>query len=100
MANHSRSDPDQHGNMMSSRRETRLNVLKSIGRLTSQRPKAPLRGNARVLLIRPDHIGDVLLSTPAVALLRQAMPSARLAALVGPWSAEVIRRGPPIDAVS
>jgi ADP-heptose:LPS heptosyltransferase len=86
--------------MMSSRREIRLNVLKSIGRLTSQRPEAPLRGNARVLLIRPDHIGDVLLTTPALALLRQSMPSAYLAALVGPWSADVIRRGPPINAVS
>jgi ADP-heptose:LPS heptosyltransferase len=56
--------------------------------------------DARILVIRPDHIGDVLLTTSAISLLRQAFPEGHLAALVGPWSDEVIRRGPPIDAVS
>jgi heptosyltransferase-2/heptosyltransferase-3 len=50
-----------------------------------------------VLLLRPDHIGDVLLSAPAVALLRASLPDAQLTYLVGPWSAEVARHGPPVD---
>ena len=32
---------------------------------------------------------------PAVALLRDSFPEAELTYLVGPWSAEVARRGPP-----
>jgi heptosyltransferase-2/heptosyltransferase-3 len=52
-----------------------------------------------VLLLRPDHIGDVLLSAPAVALLRASLPLAHLTYLVGPWSGEAARRGPPVDSV-
>jgi heptosyltransferase-2/heptosyltransferase-3 len=52
-----------------------------------------------VLLIRPDHVGDLLLMAPAVARLRQALPSARITYLVGPWSREVAEHGPPVDAV-
>lgn len=46
----------------------------------------------RLLLIRPDHLGDVLLTSPAVRLLREALPAAHLALMVGPWSVEVARR--------
>jgi ADP-heptose:LPS heptosyltransferase len=52
-----------------------------------------------VLLIRPDHVGDVLLTSPAVALLRESLPSAQLTYLVGPWSAAVARGGPGVDSL-
>ena len=52
-----------------------------------------------MLLLRPDHIGDVLLTSPAVALLRESLPGAHLTYLVGPWSAEVARGGPPVDSL-
>jgi heptosyltransferase-2/heptosyltransferase-3 len=52
-----------------------------------------------VLLVRPDHIGDVLLSAPAVALVRASLPSAHVTYLVGPWSREAARRGPRVDEV-
>lgn len=52
-----------------------------------------------MLLLRPDHIGDVLLGAEAVALLRASLPSARLTYLVGPWSADAARRGPSVDEV-
>jgi len=52
-----------------------------------------------VLLLRPDHIGDVLLTSPAVALVRESVPGAQLSYLVGPWSAEVARGGPPVDSL-
>jgi len=32
----------------------------------------------RVLLIRPDHLGDVLLASPAETILRAAMPDAEI----------------------
>lgn len=51
----------------------------------------------RILLIRPDHLGDVLLTTPAIHALREARPDAEIHALVGPWSAEVIANYPEVD---
>jgi ADP-heptose:LPS heptosyltransferase len=53
-----------------------------------------------VLLIRPDHVGDVLLTAPAIALLRASLPAASLTYLVGPWSADAARRGPPVDQLA
>src|SRR5579859_1915286 len=53
----------------------------------------------RVLLLRPDHLGDVLLTTPAIAALRAALPDARLIALVGPWCAQALSGNPHLDAV-
>jgi ADP-heptose:LPS heptosyltransferase len=44
-------------------------------------------------------VGDVLLSAPAVALLRASLPRARITYLIGPWSKEVAEHGPPIDEV-
>jgi len=53
----------------------------------------------RVLLVRPDHLGDVLMATPAVELLRKALPDAHLTMMVGPWSEAVARRDPLLDDV-
>lgn len=52
-----------------------------------------------MLLIRPDHLGDVLMASPVVELLRKALPEAHLAMMVGPWAAEVARRDPLVDEV-
>jgi ADP-heptose:LPS heptosyltransferase len=48
----------------------------------------------RVLLLRPDHLGDVLLTSAAVEWLRHSLPNAQLTELVGPWSLDVARHGP------
>jgi heptosyltransferase-2/heptosyltransferase-3 len=53
----------------------------------------------RILLIRPDHLGDVLLTIPAIRALRAAYPTAEIHALVGPWSAAVLASYPEIDVV-
>ncbi len=53
----------------------------------------------RVLLVRADHVGDVLLSSAAVALIRASLPNARITYLVGPWSAEAARHGPLVDEI-
>jgi hypothetical protein len=49
----------------------------------SARPESTTSG-PRILLIRPDHLGDVLLAGPAGRLLTTALPSARIDWLVGP----------------
>ncbi len=51
----------------------------------------------RILLARPDHLGDLLLSLPAAAWLREAVPNARITALVPPSLAPIAQRCPSID---
>ena len=57
------------------------------------------RSPRRLLLIRPDHLGDVLLASPAIGALREAAPEAHLTFLVGPWSEEVASRGARVDEI-
>ncbi|MFP6871654.1 MAG: glycosyltransferase family 9 protein [Nitrospinota bacterium] len=40
----------------------------------------------RVIVLRPDHIGDVLFSLPALRALRNELPDARIDLLIGPWA--------------
>lgn len=78
-------------------------MLYSLARLPISPGKAvtePSTGeNPRILLIRPDHLGDVLLTTPAIHALRKALPHAEIHALVGPWSANVLARLPDLDYI-
>lgn len=53
----------------------------------------------RILLIRPDHLGDLLLTTPAIQALRSHLPDAEIHALVGPWAADVLTNYDEIDLV-
>ena len=51
----------------------------------------------RMLLVRPDHLGDVLFMTPALRLLRSHLPDAHITCLVGPWSRAVLDNNKNID---
>ncbi len=53
----------------------------------------------RILVIRPDHLGDVLFATPVFQALRESFPAAHVTALVGPWARDVAARNPHLDAV-
>ena len=46
----------------------------------------------RILVIRPDHLGDLLMTTPALSLLRAGLPEAVITALVGPWALPALAR--------
>jgi heptosyltransferase-2/heptosyltransferase-3 len=61
-------------------------------------PAAPFTPH-NLLLIRPDHIGDVLFTTPALHALRATFPETRITALVGPWAATILERNPDVDVV-
>ena len=54
-------------------------------------PAAELR---EVLVLRLDRMGDVLMSLPALATLRAALPDARIRLAVGRWSEEIAARAP------
>ena len=73
-----------------------LQLLARLARLCVRRDPGPLR---RILLIKPDHLGDLLLATPALAALRQSHPKARITALVGPWSGRMWQGNPSLDAL-
>jgi ADP-heptose:LPS heptosyltransferase len=59
----------------------------------------PIAASPRILLVRPDHLGDLLLTTPVFAALKASLPDARITVMVGPWSSEVVARHPNIDRV-
>src|SRR5258708_32125795 len=51
----------------------------------------------RILLVRPDHLGDLVLTTPVLDALRTHLPGAHITMMVGPWSSEVVTRHPALD---
>lgn len=72
-------------------------MLHAIARLPISKNKTS--DKQRILLIRPDHLGDTLLTTPAIVALKRALPDAELHVLVGAWSATVLANYPEIDTV-
>ena len=53
----------------------------------------------RILVIKLDHLGDVLLATPVFSNLRRAYPDAELHALAGAWSRVVLEKHPDVNNV-
>lgn len=53
----------------------------------------------RILVIRPDRIGDVVLVTPMLRALRRRFPSAYLAAMIRPYAEAVLDDNPHLDAL-
>ncbi|MCC7352722.1 MAG: glycosyltransferase family 9 protein [Anaerolineae bacterium] len=56
-------------------------------------------GISSILVIRPDHLGDLLFVTPALRRLRSDFPASRITALVGPWGESVVACSPYVDEV-
>ena len=53
----------------------------------------------RILVVKLDHLGDVLLATPVFSNLSQAYPDAELHALTGAWSRVVLEKHPDVNKV-
>ena len=53
----------------------------------------------RILVVRTDRIGDVLLSTPVIKALRENYPRAFIAMMVRPYAKEIIDGNPYLDEV-
>ena len=53
----------------------------------------------RLLVIRPDHLGDLLFTTPALHYLRSQYPQAHITALIGPWGEAVLAGNPDVDEI-
>ncbi len=70
------------------REEVRRQLLTVYGSLPAPRIQKPIPGT--FLIIRPDHLGDNLLTMPSICALAAANPKARCIGLVGGWSAPVM----------
>jgi ADP-heptose:LPS heptosyltransferase len=52
-----------------------------------------------ILAVRVDHLGDAILTTPALAALRNRFPAAEIAVVCASWSADVFRGNLNIDSI-
>jgi heptosyltransferase-2/heptosyltransferase-3 len=81
------------------RQRLRLRLLRQWGAAYRTQPAAAGPVPQRILVIRPDHLGDLLFATPALHLLRQRFPAAHIAALLGPWGAPVLANSRDVDEI-
>lgn len=58
-----------------------------------------LPANPKILVIRRDNIGDLILTTPLVHALRRRFPKAWIGLLVNSYTAQVLDNNPDIDQV-
>ncbi|HUT85279.1 MAG TPA: glycosyltransferase family 9 protein [Elusimicrobiales bacterium] len=53
----------------------------------------------KVLLVRTDRIGDVVLTTPAIELLKKNRPDVSISVLVSQYTKDVLKNNPHIDEI-
>lgn len=53
----------------------------------------------RIVLIRTDRVGDLVLSTPAIASFRRSWPKAKITAVVTGYTEPVLRHNPDVDEI-
>ncbi len=61
--------------------------------------KIDLSSINKILVIRPDAIGDMVTATPAIAALREKFPQAHIAVLARKYNQLVIQNNPDIDEI-
>ncbi|MFX0198883.1 MAG: glycosyltransferase family 9 protein [Candidatus Hodarchaeota archaeon] len=77
-----------------------VSLVDSIGNLIfGKRNDYPSDTAKSILLIRLDHLGDVLLTTPAIRSLKKQFPQARITMVIKEWSFEAIKYNPHIDNI-
>ncbi len=53
----------------------------------------------RILIVRTDRIGDVVLSTPVIKAFRDYYPNSHIAMMVRPYTADIVNGNPYLDEV-
>ena len=62
--------------------------------------RRPLKENfSTIVVVRMDHLGDVLLATAVPKILKENFPMSRLIFLTSSWSAPLLRHNPFVDEV-
>ncbi|MGH2457449.1 MAG: glycosyltransferase family 9 protein [Chloroflexota bacterium] len=78
------------------RPDGRRALLKIVGRLLGP-PSSARSSRRKLLVVRPDHLGDLLFLTPALRRLRQGLPDVEIVGLVGPWGIPVLEGNPNLN---
>ncbi len=55
--------------------------------------------NESILFFRPDHIGDLLLTTSSIHSLKKSFPKIYLKLAVASWSADILKYNPYVDEI-
>lgn len=77
-----------------------VSLVDSIGKLILGRRNGSCSEDIKsILLIRLDHLGDVLLTTPAIRCLKKRFPQVRITMVIKEWSLEAIKNNPHIDNI-
>jgi ADP-heptose:LPS heptosyltransferase len=90
---------------ISDRRERALvatadRTLAALTRLAKPfRPRQPSRAPQRILVLRLERIGDLLMTLPALADLRARAPHADIDLVVGSWNADLARAIDPVTRI-
>ena len=53
----------------------------------------------KILLIRPHHLGDFIMFTPAIREVRKRFPTSEIVLLAGSWAEPLVRHNPNVDRV-
>ena len=79
----------------------RLQGLKAVGSFihNSQSPIPNSQLIKHLLLIRPDHLGDLLFLTPTLRFLREKLPHTHITLMVGPWGQAIFQNNPYVDGL-
>lgn len=77
-------------------RRAGLRLFGAASRWAARRPTGSAR---RILVLRPDHLGDLLFLTPTLRRLRVALPDAEITVLGGPWAKPILDRNADADTL-
>lgn len=61
--------------------------------------RRPKRDQEKILILQPNHIGDLLLATPFLHRIRKGFPDAFISILVGSWSAGILKNNSDPDEI-
>jgi lipopolysaccharide heptosyltransferase II len=71
-----------------------LNIIRFF-----QKPQNIPESIKKILVFKLDHIGDVLMTTPALKVLKSRYPDASLTIVVGSWSKDILKDNPDVDEI-
>ena len=69
----------------------------SVGLYQTNRTILPLRSGSKILLIALDRLGDTVMGTPVVEVLKSALPQAKVTVLTRPPNGDVFRENPYLN---
>jgi ADP-heptose:LPS heptosyltransferase len=75
-------------------------IIDFLLRLFTKSPGAEVPSNInKVLLVKLDHLGDVLMTTSIFPIIKSNFPNAKMDIMIGEWSKNIVEDNPHVDEV-